>query len=201
MFASRGYGLSRKSMKIHQLQATYLVEHDRILVRLNTHAGEELRLWLTRRMVRNLFPHMLQASAELAAAPALLASHDGADRRALAEFNKQETLQNTDFATPFNTQAAVLPIGSEPLLATTVHVTPTEKGSLRIGFEEKVPGAAKPRGFEVTLGPGLLPGFMHLLELALKHADWGIALRDVVPVEQASPVDAFAAAQPPKYLN
>jgi hypothetical protein len=66
-------------------------------VRLNTHAGEELRLWLTRRMVKNLFPHMLQASAELAAPPALVASHDGADRRALAEFKKQETLQKTDF--------------------------------------------------------------------------------------------------------
>ncbi len=201
MFASRNCGLPRKSMKIHQLQATYLVEHDRILVRLNTHAGEELRLWLTRRMVKNLFPHMLQASAELAAPPTLMASHDGADRRALAEFKKQETLQKTDFATPFNTQAAVLPIGSDPLLATTVHVTPTEKGSLRIGFEEKVPGAAKPRGFEVTLGPGLLPGFMHLLELALKHADWGIALREVEAIQETNPLDAFAAAQAPKYLN
>ena len=201
MFASRNYGLSRKSMNIHQLQVTYLVEHDRILVRLNTHAGEELRLWLTRRMIKNLFPHMLQASTEIAAPLALTASHDGADRRALAEFKKQETLQKTDFNTPFNTQAAVLPIGGDPLLATTVHVTPTDKGSLRIGFEEKVPGAAKPRGFEVTLGPGLLPGFMHLLELALKHADWGIALREVETVQETNPIDAFATAQPPKYLN
>ena len=188
-------------MKIHQLQATYLVEHDRILVRLNTHAGEELRLWLTRRMVKNLFPHMLQASVELAAPPALNTSHDGASRQALAEFKKQETLLQTDFATPFNPHAAVLPIGSDPLLATTVHVTPTEKGSLRIGFEEKVPGSAKPRSFEVTLGPGLLPGFMHLLELALKHADWGIALREVETVQETNPLDAFAMAQAPKYLN
>lgn len=188
-------------MKIHQLQATYLVEHDRILVRLNTHAGEELRLWLTRRMVRNLFPHMLQASAELAAPPSLMANHDGADRRALAEFRKQETLQKTDFATPFNTEATVLPIGSEPLLATTVHFTPTQKGALRIGFEEKLAGAAKPRSFEVSLGPGLLPGFMHLLEIALRQADWGIALRDAPPAQDASLLDPFETAQPPKYLN
>ncbi|MDP2368831.1 hypothetical protein [Rhodoferax sp.] len=188
-------------MKIHQLQATYLVEHDRILVRLNTHAGEELRLWLTRRMVKNLFPHMLQASTEIAAPLALSASHDGSDRRALAEFKKQETLQKSDFNTPFSTQAAILPIGGDPLLATTVHVTPTGRGSLRVGFEEKVPGAAQSRGFEVTLGPDLLPGFMHLLELALKHADWGIALREVETVQEANPMDTFATAQAPKYLN
>jgi hypothetical protein len=188
-------------MKIHQLQASYLVEHDRILVRLNTHAGEELRLWLTRRMVRNLFPHMLQASNELAASSALPASHDGAGHPALAEFKKQETLQRSDFNTPFNATAAVLPIGSEPLLATTVHVSPTGQGSLRIGFEEKLPGAAQTRGFEVSLGPGLLPGFMHLLELALKQADWGIALREAELATDAGPLDAFATAQPPKYLN
>lgn len=187
-------------MKIHQLQASYLVEHDRILVRLNTHGGEELRLWLTRRMVRHLFPHMLLASAELAAPSALPASHDGAGRQALAEFTTQEALQRSDFDTPFNT-AAVLPIGSEPLLATTVHVTPTGQGTLRIGFEEKLPGAAQTRGFEVSLGPGLLPGFMHLLELALKQADWGIARRETGPATEAGPLDAFAAAQPPKYLN
>jgi len=188
-------------MKIHQLQASYLVEHDRILVRLNTHAGEELRLWLTRRMVRHLFPHMLLASSELAAPSALPTSHDGAGRQALAEFKKQETLQRSDFNTPFNTEAAVLPIGSEPLLATTVHVTPIGQGTLRIGFEEKLPGAAQTRGFEVSLGPGLLPGFMHLLQQALKQADWGIALRETEPAPEASPLDAFATAQPPKYLN
>jgi len=33
------------AMNIHQLQATYLVEQDRILIRMNTQSGEELRLW------------------------------------------------------------------------------------------------------------------------------------------------------------
>jgi len=188
-------------MNIHQLQATYLVEQDRILIRMNTQSGEELRLWLTRHMLKNLFPLIEQAAVDVVAPPALVASHDGADRRTLAEFKKQEVLQQADFSTPFNSQPSVLPIGAEPLLATSVHMTPTEQGSLRLAFEETLPGSDKPRGFQVSMGPGLLPGFMHLLEQALKQADWGFALGGVSEIKETQTIDAFAQAQPSKYLN
>ena len=188
-------------MKIHQLQATYLIEQDRILVRLNSAAGEELRLWLTRRMVKNLFPHMIEASIELVTAQMQIESHDGASSLELMQFKKQEALQQADFSTPFNTQASVLPIGVEPVLATTVHITPVEDGSLRIGFEEKIPGLASSRSFEVTLGQQLLHGFLHLLESALQHADWGMTLTEVNAPSDTKPIDAFAAAEPPRYLN
>lgn len=188
-------------MMIHQLQATYLADHDRILVRLNTQAGEEIRLWLTRRMLKSLFPHIVKASAEILAPQAQLASHDGADSRALTEFRKQESLQQTDFSTPFKPQATALPMGDEPLLATTIHIRPIENGLLRIGFEEKVAGDAPPRSFEVTLGSTLLHGFLHLLEAALKQADWGIALGDTHALNEPQTMDPFAAAEPPRYLN
>jgi hypothetical protein len=186
---------------IHQLQATYQIEQDRILVRLNTHAGEELRLWLTRRMVKNLFPHMIQACTELVTTQPRMASHDGADSKALTEFSRQESLQQADFQTPFNNQALVMPIGEEPLLATTVHIASSEGGSLRLGFEEKLPGTAKTRSFEVTLGPTLFHGFLHLLESALKHADWGLTLGDIDKLKDSKLIDAFANAEPPRYLN
>ncbi len=188
-------------MMIHQLQAAYLADHDRILVRLNTQAGEEIRLWLTRRMLKSLFPHIVKASAAVIAPQAQPASHDGADSQALTEFRKQESLQQTDFSTPFRQQATALPIGDEPLLATTVHITPVENDSLRVGFEEKVVGDAPPRSFEVTLGSTLLHGFLHLLETALKQADWGIALGDTNALNESQPMDPFAAAEPPRYLN
>src|SRR5665647_2568585 len=187
-------------MKIHQLQATYLIEQDRILVRLNSAAGEELRLWLTRRMVKNLFLHMIEASIELVTAQMQIESHDGASSLELMQFKKQEALQQADFSTPFNTQASVLPIGVEPLLATTVHITPVEDGSVRIGFEEKIPGLASSRSFEVTLGQQLLHGFLHLLESALQHAGWGFRLVEIDELNHNS-TDAFASAVPPRYLN
>ena len=184
-------------MIIHQLQASYVLEQDRILVRLNTQAGEEVRLWLTRRMVKNLFPHMLQVTADLVTDQAQGASHDGANRNALTQFKRQESLQKADFSTPFNSQAASLPIGDAPLLASRVHITVCDGGALRIGFEEDIAGAAAKRGFEVTLGQDLLHGLMHLLEAALRHADWGITLEHSEPLA----ADLLVNAKPPQYLN
>lgn len=188
-------------MTIHQLQASYVLEQDRILVRMNTLAGEELRLWLTRRMVRNLFPHMLQVTADLVAGQTQEASHDGSDRNALTRFKKQESLQKADFHTPFNSQAATLPIGDAPLLASRVHITVCDGGTLRIGFEEDMEGAAVRRSFEVTLGQDLLHGFMYLLEAALKQADWGITLEPSTAGDEPLTMDVFANAKPPQYLN
>jgi hypothetical protein len=188
-------------MTIHQLQASYVTEQDRILVRLNTHAGEELRLWLTRRMVKNLFPHMMKVTTELIATPAQNTGGDGTDPKAAVQFKIQESLRQADFVTPFKSQATTLPIGESPLLATTVHITPSEGGGLRIGFEEKVPDQAGSRSFEVTLGQDLLHGFMHLLEAALQHADWGMTLNQLVSRADAEVADVFAAAEPPQYLN
>ncbi len=188
-------------MTIHQVQLTYVMEHDRILVRLNTHAGEELRLWLTRRMVRNLFPHIMEATDELIAEQITDGSHDGGDNSALAQFKKQESLLKADFSTPFNSQAAALPIGDAPLLATALHITPLEDRRLRIVFEENLPGAAATRSFEVTLGPELLHGFLHLLESALQNSDWGIGRQQGERSKAASEADILAAAEPGRYLN
>lgn len=188
-------------MAIHQLQVSYETEQDRVLVRMNTHAGEELRLWLTRRMVKNLFPHMLEARAQQVESQSQLVSHDGADREAFAHFKKQESLRNADFSTPFNSQATVLPIGDVPLLATTVHITSCADGAVRIGFAEKVPDIQPGRSFEVVLGQDLLHGFMHLLEKALGHADWGITLTTVNARKDSNEVDPLDTAIAPRYLN
>ncbi len=188
-------------MTIHQLQASYVLEQDRILVRLNTRAGEELQLWLTRRMVRNLFPHMLQMTTDLLSDQGQSASHDGADGNALTRFKRQESLQKADFSTPFHSQATSLPIGDAPLLASRVNITVCDGGALRIGFEEDGTGSATKRSFEVTLGQDLLHGFMHLLETALRQADWGITLERPDAPDEPLLAEVFANAKPPQYLN
>ena len=84
-------------MKIHQLSVTYLAEQDRILVRVNTAAAEEMRLWLTRRLMLGLWPllsklltkHLLK----LEAAGTSLETADEDLKRMLAEFRKDEFLK------------------------------------------------------------------------------------------------------------
>ncbi len=188
-------------MMIHQLQVSYAMAQDRLLVRLNTQGGEELRLWLTRSMMKKLLGHLLQASGAPATPPGPLESHDGGSSAALAQFKKQEALQQADFKTPFKAQANALPIGAEPLLATTVHISPLAAGSLRLGFEDKSDTSNASHGFEVTLDAPLLHGFMHLLDLALKEADWGLSLSPAPEAQGQAALDAFVSAEPPRYLN
>lgn len=188
-------------MMIHQLQVSYVEAQDRLLVRLNTHGGQELRLWLTRSMMKKLLGHLLQAAGTPATPPGSLVSHDGSSSAALAQFKKQEALQQADFKTPFKAQASALPIGAAPLLATTVHIAPLAGGSLRLGFEDTSDASSASHGFEVTLDAPLLHGFMHLLDLALKEADWGLALSPAPEAQGPAALDAFVGAEPPRYLN
>lgn len=188
-------------MVIHQLQVSYVEAQDRLLVRLNTRADQELRLWLTRRMVKSLFLHLLQASGTPANPATSLQSHDRVDDRALAKVRHQDALQQADFQTPFKAQPSSLPIGEAPLLATTIHITTLDAGSLHVRFEEKLEDSHGSRSLEVTLDPPLLHGFLHLLELALQEADWGMALSQNPDALASSDLDAFASAAPPRYLN
>src|SRR3954471_331756 len=108
-------------MKIHQLSVTYLAEQDRILLRVNTDAAEEMRVWLTRRLMLGLWPllsklltrHLLK----LEAAGNSLETADEDLRRMLADFRKEEFLRHADFDTPYR-ETAGLPLGEEPLLVT-----------------------------------------------------------------------------------
>ena len=45
-------------MNIHQLSVTYDPLEDRVLLRVNTTTQEEVRVWLTRRMLTQMLPHL-----------------------------------------------------------------------------------------------------------------------------------------------
>ncbi len=53
------------AMQIHQLQASYQADQDRILLRLNTHSGEEMRVWLTRRMLKGMLGHVQKLADQI----------------------------------------------------------------------------------------------------------------------------------------
>jgi hypothetical protein len=54
-------------MQIKQLQVAYAPEHDRILMRINSAENQEVRVWLTRRMVRMLIPSLDEMMQKLLA--------------------------------------------------------------------------------------------------------------------------------------
>jgi hypothetical protein len=199
-------------MHIHQFQASYQLEHDRILVRLNTTDGQEQRIWFTRRLMMGLFPHLEKANGRLALPSATPVGHDGAAGKAVSDFHRQETLEKTDFETPFQSVQPMLLATDVPLLVTAVHITPVKNESLTLKFDEAIPGTDQVRSIEINMVGSVMLGLMHVLGMALKASGWGVAINAPVDAPAttvlAQPLpplpdsqDAFAAAQPPKYLN
>ena len=191
-------------MKIHQLSVAYLAEQDRILVRVNTAAAEEMRLWLTRRLMLGLWPllsklltkHLLK----LEAAGSSLDTADEGLKKMLADFRKEEFLRQADFETPYQENGSQLPLGEEPLLVTDVDASPLTNGQLRLSFNERPPGERKPRSFRMEMDPKLMQGLMHLLEQALDRSQWREAFGAPMAMDDMS-TDEDRASRKPRYLN
>lgn len=193
-------------MKIHQLSVNYLAEQDRILMRVNTAASEEMRLWLTRRLMLGLWPllsklltkHLLK----LEAAGTSLDTADEGLRKMLADFRKDEFLKDADFDTPYQENQAVLPLGEEPLLVTDVDASPLANGRLRLSFNERQPTGDKPRTFQMEMEPKLMQGLMHLLEQALARSQWRDAFAATpAAVDEGAAGDDEQNSRRPRYLN
>lgn len=193
-------------MHIHQMSVTYLPEHDRILVRVNTTEGEEMRLWLTRRLMVGLWPlltKMLTAHLlKLESAGASLESADHALRQMLADFRKEEFLQHADFDTPFQEGQQRLPLGEEPLLVTDVDATPLPSGPLKLSFNERPgTGQAQPRSFQLEMEPKLMQGLMHLLEQSLVQSQWREPFAAPPEATEVAASEEEAGPRRPRYLN
>jgi hypothetical protein len=192
-----------KRMQIHQLSVNYQAEQDRVLLRVNSTSGEEMRLWLTRRLMVGLWPLLTRLQTEQVlkaeAAGSALQSADEDLRRMLADFRKEEFLQKADFDTPYQDKEN-LPLGPAPLLVTDVDATPIADGRLRLAFNERasVSGGAKPRGFQLELDPRLMQGLMHLVEQALAQSQWREPFTAAAAAEGDAALDANGK---PRYLN
>jgi hypothetical protein len=190
-------------MKIHQLSVNYQAEQDRIFLRLNTAASEEIRLWLTRRLMVGLWPLLTKLLTEhllkLESAGSSLDTADDNLKKMLTDFRKEEFLQQADFDTPYEEKQAALPLGAKPLLVTDVDATPLGNGRLRLSFNERLPGSKAPRNFNMDLEPRLMQGMMHLLEQALARSQWLEPFAQAVAAEE--PGHDEAGGRRPRFLN
>jgi hypothetical protein len=190
-------------MQIHQLSVTYQSEQDRLLLRVSS-TGEEMRLWLTRRLMVALWPLLNKLQTEQLlrheAGGAALAETDEELRRMLTEFRKEEFLQKADFDTPYQDKPN-LPLGSDPLVVTDVDAAPLPNGRLRLSFNERATAAGgdKPRGFQVEMDQRLTQGFLHLLEQALARSQWREPF--AAPTQRVAEGGDEVAGERPRYLN
>ena len=182
-------------MNIHQVCVSYINEHDRFLVRINTRGEEEVRLWFTRRLTLGLLPLLEKASQEQLARqakPIRATDPLEAQRQHLLDnFKKEAAAYNGDYETPYREEAATLPLGAEPLLVTEIKMTPLASGDLQIDILEKL--GEKTRHLHLALDAQLTRGLVSLLNKGMSSARW--LETDIAVAVNVSPRPAQAEAQ------
>ena len=193
-------------MQIHQLNIQYQADQDRVLARINTNAGTELRLWLTRRMTLGLLPVLRKVENEqleksLAAQPDEelgMTAKDPKVREMLSEFKKERTLQQADFKTPYKGPEP-RQTAEQPLLVVEVQITPLPNFSARIKFAALPADNTQRREIKMELDQKMMLGLVHLLDKAFSDSRWGET--SPAPATPVAPDGAPAIPARPQYLN
>jgi hypothetical protein len=172
-------------VSIKQINAAYLVNEDRILLRFNTPAEAEYRLWITRRI--GLFmlvatTHLLTKQLEQSHAPDTAKAIDAFEKEALVEASK---IANT---TPNEYQSGIqFPLGAEPILVMDVScsllqnnasnnsnsdaITSSNQDIISIDFA--LPGGAN---LNLKLASNMVRAITLLLDQLRQQAGWGEAV-------------------------
>lgn len=154
---------------LHQINVAYVAREDRLLLRVSTKAGNEYRIWLTRRLTRLLIAILRKQMEKHGGAPSLAASGD--TRRMFREgaMNRSyESSRNSEF-----------PLGESGILATRIQAGATGDGRLSLKLlPESEPGAT------LNLDKTLLYLFFNVLTQGIDQAQWDLSS----PEDQSSQV-------------
>ena len=179
------------------MQVRYQPAADRVLWQVRTKTGELFALWLTRRMLKQLFPPLAQLiTTAVVAQVAPNATVLPEAREMMAQVARARPLPGANFTTPFDPKPVAQPLGPEPLLPGTIDLAPGADGKgLRITARE-----AGGRHMTLQLSNDLATALMRLLEQALAEADWGLGAAAQPAPAQPDPLPP-GPAEPPTLLN
>ncbi len=167
------------------MQLRYQPAADRLLWQLRTTNGDLYAVWLTRRMVRLLWPPL----AKLVTNAGLVQEMPNATvlpeaQAMLAQAIRERPLPGASFKEPFDTRVVAQPLGAEPLLPEAIDLGPGDGGKgLKLQLRE---GGG--RRLAMQLSADLATALQRLLEQALAAADWGLVV--------ASAADSDGPARP-----
>lgn len=158
-------------MNLHQMNAQYEPEADRILFRFNTRSGEVFLFHLTRRFVRVMWPVLADLLKGDVRRRAPEKSHAV---NAMLGFEREDALSKADFRQSFETGDATFPLGESPLLLTRIQVKTAPRGGKIVSL---LP--AEGPGIELPAHPRFLHTFGKLIGDMVRRAQWDLALSDI----------------------
>ena len=180
------------------MQVRYQPAADRLLWQVRTQTGELFAVWLTRRMLKQLWPplsHLVTSAGMAQLAPNATVLPEA--RAMMAQVARARPLANANFNTPFDAKPVAQPLGPEPLLPTAIDLGPgSDAKGLRITVRE--PGG---RHMTLALSNDLATALMRLLEQALVEADWGLGAAASAPAPAVPGAEPPAPPTPPTLLN
>ncbi|HMV21495.1 MAG TPA: hypothetical protein PKL28_04745 [Rhodocyclaceae bacterium] len=142
-------------MKIRQIQAAADPVQDRLLLRIATDTREEIRVFLTRRFLRELWPLLM----------ALLLDHL---KPVPGNVSGEEP---GSFGEPYRNEDPVLPLGSTPLLPSEAKLEPAGPGRCKITLREP-----RERSFTLALDAHRLQALCAMLRAGADTAGWDLDL-------------------------
>jgi hypothetical protein len=169
-------------VSIKQINAAYLVNEDRILLRFNTPEEAEYRLWITRRI--GLFmlvatTHLLTKQLEQSHAPDTAKAIDAFEKEALVEASKIANATSNEYQSGIQ-----FPLGSEPILVMDVSCsllqnksTEASKSTAKTDSNHEImsidfalPGGAN---LNLKLASTMVRAITLLLDQLRQQAGWG----------------------------
>jgi len=173
-------------MRLHQLKIDYVAEQDRLLMQIATSENAELRLALTRRFVKLLWPLLVKLAQE--ANPRIRTQANAEAREALLGMEHEQAVKRANFSKPFEAAERKKPLGEEPLLLVRIQTGQNRKGQPVLALHP-----AEGHGVTLTLDQVLLHAVCRLLQAAVKKSDWDLDLKlPGTESQQAGPAERSA---------
>ena len=175
-------------MRLHQLKVEYDAEQDRLIMLVATSEAVELRLALTRRFVKLLWPLLVKLAEE--ASPRIRTQANPAARKALLGLEHEHAVSKADFSKPYDAGEASRPLGDAPLLLARIQTGHDRNGQPVVALHP-----AEGQGVTLSFDSVLLHSLCRLLQSAVKKSDWDMELK--LPGTEASE----AGERPARTLN
>src|SRR3954464_12764865 len=113
-------------MRLHQLKVDYDAEQDRLLMQVATSEGVEVRLFLTRRFVKLLWPLLVKLAEE--ASPRIRTQANPEARKALLGIEHEQAVSKADFSQPYDDSTRATPLGADPVLLARIQTGNDQNG-------------------------------------------------------------------------
>lgn len=157
-------------MRLQQLKIDFVSEQDRLLMLIAASDQVELRLWLTRRFVKLLWPLLVKLAEE--ASPRIRTQSNPEARKALLGIEHEQAVSKANFSQPYEQTPKQTPLGEAPLLLARIQTGHDANGQPVLAMHP-----AEGQGVTLTLDPVLLHSVCRLLQAAVRKSDWDMELK------------------------